>query len=85
VEQGAYLLKTFHEEHEKNPTGRETEFCRGEIAGFRNALTNLSGTLGRQFVAHILDRVRQRTGLKIPHSGQLTPDGYLGFDSGMDV
>ena len=29
VEQGEFLLKSFHDEHQKDPDGVETEFARG--------------------------------------------------------
>jgi hypothetical protein len=43
VAQGEFLLKTFHAEYEKDPAGHETEFLRGELAGWRDALHKATG------------------------------------------
>jgi len=62
VEQGEFLLKRFHDEHEKEPTGVETEFVRGELTGWRSTLH----TLYRDYAEDIVDRVVTRTRLTIP-------------------
>ena len=36
VEQGEFLLKSLHDEHQKDPAGMETEFARGELMGWRS-------------------------------------------------
>jgi hypothetical protein len=46
VEQGEFLLKTFHAEYEKDPAGYETEFLRGDLAGWRDTF------------AHVVPRLR---------------------------
>ena len=38
VEQGEFLLKSYHLEYEKDPAGSETEFLRGDFAGWRDTL-----------------------------------------------
>jgi hypothetical protein len=45
VKQGEFLLKTFHAEYEKDPAGHETEFLRGELAGWRDTLHKATGLL----------------------------------------
>ena len=62
VAQGEFLLKTFHAEHEKDPTGRETEFLRGGFAGWRDTLH----TLYHECAEEIVDRVLAKTCLTIP-------------------
>ena len=53
VEQGECLLKAFHAEYEKDPAGYETEFLRGNLAGWRSTLH----TLYRDGAEEIVDRV----------------------------
>jgi len=62
VEQGEFLLKSFHEEHRRNPAGVETEFARGELIGWRSTLH----TLYRDYAEDIVNRVVARTSLTIP-------------------
>jgi hypothetical protein len=62
VEQGEFLLKSFHDEHQKDPAGVETEFARGELTGWRSTLH----TLYRDYAEDIVDRVVIRTRLTIP-------------------
>jgi len=62
VEQGEFLLKNFHEEHQKDPAGVETEFARGELIGWRSTLH----TLYRDCAEDIVNRVVARTSLTIP-------------------
>jgi hypothetical protein len=62
VEQGEYLLKTFHAEHEKDPTGWNTEFVRGNLMGWRSTLH----TLYRDYAEDIVNRVVTRTRLSLP-------------------
>jgi hypothetical protein len=62
VEQGEYLLKTFHDEHQKDPAGMETELARGEVIGWRATLH----TLYRERAEEIVDRVVTRTRLTVP-------------------
>ena len=67
VEQGEFLLKSFHDEHQKDPAGYETEFLRGELIGWRSTLH----TLYRDCAEEIVDRVTARTRLAIP-DGEVT-------------
>jgi hypothetical protein len=62
VEQGEFLLKSFHDEHQKDPAGMETEFARGELIGWRSTLH----TLYREYAEDIVKRVVARTRLTIP-------------------
>ena len=62
VEQGEFLLKGFHDEHQKDPEGGETEFARGELVGWRSTLH----TLYRDCAEDIVSRVITRTHLAIP-------------------
>ena len=62
VEQGEFLLKSFHDEHEKDPAGLETEFARGELMGWRSTLH----TLYREYAQDIVERVVARTRLTVP-------------------
>jgi hypothetical protein len=62
VEQGEFLLKSFHDEYEKDPAGMETEFARGELTGWRSTLH----TLYRDYAEDIVNRVVVRTRLTIP-------------------
>jgi hypothetical protein len=79
VEQGSWLLKIFHEEFQKDAHSRETEFWRGQFVGLRSAIASL---YGKEAHGQVLDRIRQSSGLPIPHSGLLTPEGgYLGMDT----
>jgi hypothetical protein len=66
VEQGECLLKTFHAEYQKNPAGCDTEFLRGNLAGWRSTLH----TLYRDCAEEIVDRVVAKTYSAIP-------DGHL--------
>lgn len=83
VSQGAFLLKTFHQEASKNSTSRETEFWRGNLTGFRHTVESV---YGQSAMSELLSRVRQSTSLKIPHAGQMDAAGdYLGFASECDL
>ena len=62
VEQGEFLLKSFHDEQQKDPKGVETEFARGELVGWRCTLH----TLYRDCAEDIVTRVITRTHLAIP-------------------
>ncbi len=62
VEQGEFLLKSFHDEHQRDPEGAETEFVRGELVGWRSTLH----TLYRDCAEDIVNRVTARTCLAIP-------------------
>jgi len=62
VEQGEYLLKSFHDEHRKDPEGVETEFARGELVGWRTTLH----TLYRDRAEDIVTRVITKSRLTVP-------------------
>lgn len=62
VEQGEFLLKSFHDEYRKDPAGMETEFARGELMGWRSTLH----ILYREYAEDIVNRVVARTQLSIP-------------------
>jgi hypothetical protein len=62
VDQGERLLKVFHAECAKHPAGYETEFLRGNLAGWRSTLH----TLYRDCAEDIVDRVVAKTCLAIP-------------------
>jgi hypothetical protein len=62
VEQGEFLLKSFHDEHQNDPAGVETEFARGELIGWRSTLH----TLYREDAEDIVNRVVTRTRLSVP-------------------
>jgi hypothetical protein len=62
VEQDEFLLKSFHDEHQRDPAGVETEFARGELVGWRSTLH----TLYRDYAEDIVNRVVTRTRLTIP-------------------
>jgi hypothetical protein len=64
VQQGCFLLKTFHQEYEKDNNSRETAFWRGELAGFRHTLDS---AFEGDFPHMILEDVRRQTGLGFPH------------------
>ncbi|MGH9433105.1 MAG: hypothetical protein ACRD3T_16360 [Terriglobia bacterium] len=77
VEQGIFLLKAFHDEFTKDASGRETEFWRGELAGWRHTLERI---YGEGATHNIIDLVRHGANLPIPHAGTPAGDGYLGID-----
>ena len=62
VAQGEILLKSFHAEYEKNSTGYETWFLRGDLAGWRDTLH----TLYHDSAEEIVDRVLAQTRLVMP-------------------
>src|ERR1035437_8992199 len=62
VAQGESLLKSFRAEYEKDPGGYETEFLRGDLAGWRDTLH----TLYHDCAEEIVDRVLLKTRLAIP-------------------
>jgi hypothetical protein len=62
VEQGEFLLTSFHDERQKDPAGMEAEFARGELIGWRTTLH----TLYHDYAEDIVNRVVTRTRLTIP-------------------
>jgi hypothetical protein len=78
---GAALLKRFHEEYEKDPTHRDTEYARGQVTGYRHLLGFI---YGRRQTEMIVDAASREAGYTVPHAGPMSEDGegYFGFDSG---
>jgi hypothetical protein len=72
VEQGEFLLKSFHDERLKDPAGVETEFARGELIGWRSTLH----TLYRDYAEDIVNRVVSRTRLTIPDGEVLCGEAH---------
>jgi hypothetical protein len=62
VEQGEFLLKTFHAEYDKDPAAPNTEFARGNLVGWRSTLH----TLFRDYAEDVVNRVLTRTRLTLP-------------------
>jgi hypothetical protein len=62
VEQGEFLLKSFHDEYLRDPAGIESEFARGELIGWRSTLH----TLYRECAEDIVNRVIARTRFSCP-------------------
>jgi hypothetical protein len=62
VAQGAFLLKSFHAEYKKDPAGFQTEFLRGDLAGWRDTLH----TLYHDCAEEIVDRVVAKTTWRFP-------------------
>ena len=56
LEQGEFLLKSFHDEHQKDPAGMETEFARGELIGWRRTLHTLYGDYAEDIVTRVVTR-----------------------------
>jgi hypothetical protein len=80
VRSGEFWLKAFHQLYAKDPVGRETEFYRGQIAGWKRTLV---AAYGASMAEKIILRASTGANLPVPHAGPLSPDerGYLGFDS----
>jgi hypothetical protein len=64
VNQGEFILKTYHAEYEKDPVGHKTDFLRGNLVGWRETLH----TLYHDDAEEIVDRVVAETRLDIPDS-----------------
>ena len=62
VAQGEFLLKAFRAEYKKDPAGHQTEFLRGDLAGWRDTLH----TLYHDCAEEIVDRVLAVTCLALP-------------------
>ena len=80
VRSGEFWLKEFHRCYAKDPIGRETEFYRGQIAGWKRTLV---AAYGASTAEKIILRASEAANLPVPHAGTPSPDGrgYLGFDS----
>lgn len=77
---GEFWLKAFHQSYAKDPVGRETEYWRGQIAGWKRTLV---AAYGANMAEKIILRASEAANLPVPHAGPLSPDGsgYVGFDS----
>jgi hypothetical protein len=74
VEQGEFILR---ECNAKRNTDEE-DFWRGNMAGFRSAVESVYGI---QVAHELLEKLRTKTNLGVPHSGPKVPGGgYLGTD-----
>jgi len=72
-------LKAFHEAEQKNPGGPESISYRGQLGGYRAALTDI---FGRKETSELLATVRTETKLHFPHMGPVCDDGSIyGIDS----
>jgi hypothetical protein len=80
VKSGEFWLKAFHQAYAKDPIGRETEYWRGQVAGWKRTL---AGAYGAGIAEGIILRASEAAKLPVPHAGTLSPDGrgYEGFDS----
>lgn len=80
VRSGEFWIKTFHHFYAKDPAGRETEFYRGQIAGWKRTLV---AAYGAGIAEKIILQASAAAKLPVPHAGPLSPDGrgYEGFDS----
>jgi hypothetical protein len=80
VRSGEFWLKAFHQSYATDPVGRETEFWRGQIAGWKRTLV---AAYGASTAEKIILRASEAAKLPVPHAGTLSPDGrgYEGFDS----
>ena len=54
VEQGIDFVKAFHIEYEKNPTGPEAQFLRGEFSGWRSTLHTEYHDRAEEIVARVI-------------------------------
>jgi len=58
VEQGVDFSKAFHAEYEKDPTGPEAQFLRGEFSGWRRTLHTEYHDGAEEIVARVLTETR---------------------------
>ncbi len=79
TEQIEWLVKRLHEGEAKDPNSPQAEYARGML---HEAKSMLALFCGERVKDRVLDEVRRRTGLTIPHIVPLDPDGNrYGFDS----
>jgi hypothetical protein len=80
VRSGEFWLKAFHQAYAKDPVGREAEYWRGQVAGWKRTLV---AAYGASTAERIVLRASELAKLPVPHAGTLSPDGrgYEGFDS----
>ena len=70
TQQLVWLLKTFHEERQKNGSCRDAEFWRGNFVGMKRAMFAIYGEAVKN---DVLDQVRRTTNPSIPHRGPWSP------------
>lgn len=74
LESGELFLRTFHEEHTRDPLSSQANYWRGRLAGLRTAIEAIGG---RQVLSEILQLLRDKTSLGIPHVGPVGHDGTI--------
>jgi len=73
-----YLVKTINEEQSKTPDSPFVEYHRGMLSAVKDAIASVYGKHEKD---RILDEIRERTELAIPHIVPLYNDGKrYGFD-----
>ena len=84
VKEGEGFLRAFHCEHEKDPNGNRTHYWRGHLSCWRLMLSTL---FGQSTADALVEEVKNKTSLTIPHCGPLAKDGtqLLGKDAGCDA
>ena len=80
VKSGEFWLKAFHQSYATDPIGRQTEYWRGQVAGWKRTLV---AAYGAGIAERIILRASEVAKLPVPHAGTLSADGrgYEGFDS----
>jgi hypothetical protein len=80
VKSGEFWLKAFHQAYAKDPVGRETEYWRGQLAGWKRTLV---AAYGASTAERMILEASEVAKLPVPHAGTLSPDGrgYEGIDS----
>ena len=58
VKQGELLLKTYHEEYDKDPASFHAEFLRGDFAGWRSTVHTLYGECAEEIIDRVLIETR---------------------------
>jgi hypothetical protein len=73
-----FLVEELHQESKRNPDSPQAEYCRGELHATKWVAALF---LGERAKDGLLDAVRKKTGLPIPHIVPLASDGNrYGFD-----
>ena len=73
------LVQSLHEEEEGDPDSRRAEYLRGQFLGTKDMLSRF---LGANFKDQILQDIRNKSSLPIPHVVPVYRDGKrYGFDS----
>ena len=72
AKQGETMLTKFHECYEEHPVERDTEFWRGKIAGWKQAL---AAVYGAGQAERIIQRASEAAKRPVPHSRPPARDG----------